>query len=226
VTIVLFDIDGTLIRTGGAGVRAMTWAFDDVFAVVGAFDGIPMAGRTDRRILEDAAARHGVNLSPQLAERFRRRYCERLLEALLEPGHRQDVLPGVLPLLDALAARSDVFLALLTGNCERGARLKLEHFGLWRFFHSGAFGDDVLDRNDLFGVAVARTREHGVPEVPARNVFVVGDTELDVECAMAAGARSVAVATGPSSFAALHQTGADIVFEDLSDTEAFLGLLP
>jgi len=225
VTIVLFDIDGTLIRTGGAGVRAMTRAFDDEFAVAGAFDGIPMAGRTDRRILEDAAARHGVVLLHQFAERFRRRYCERLLEALPEPGYRQDVLPGVLPLLDALAARPDVFLALLTGNCEQGARLKLEHFGLWRFFRCGAFGDDVHDRNDLFGVAVARTREYGVPEVPARNVLVVGDTELDVRCAISAGARAVAVATGPSSLAALRQTGADIVFEDLSDTEAFLRLL-
>jgi phosphoglycolate phosphatase len=225
VTIVLFDIDGTLIRTGGAGVRAMTRAFDDVFGVAGAFDGIPMAGRTDSRILEDAAARHGVTLLHQFAERFRRRYCERLLEALLEPGHRQDVLPGVLPLLDALAARPDVFLALLTGNCEQGARLKLEHFGLWRFFACGAFGDEMHDRNDLFGVAIARTREHGAPEVPPRNIFVVGDTELDVACAMAAGARSVAVATGPSSLAALRQAGADIIFEDLTDTEGFLRLI-
>ena len=223
-TIVLFDIDGTLIRTGGAGVRAMSRAFDDLFGVEGAFDGIPMAGRTDKRILEEAAARARVDLGDHL-QRFRRRYCERLLEALPEPGHRQGVLPGVQPLLDALAHRSDVFLALLTGNCEEGAKLKLEHFDLWRFFSCGAFGDHVADRNDLFAVAMARAREAGVPDVAPRNVMVVGDTELDVACAAAAGARSVAVATGPSNAAALRQSGADVVFEDLSDTDAFLKLL-
>ena len=225
MTIVLFDIDGTLVRTGGAGVRAMSRAFEDLFGVAGAFDGIPMAGRTDKGIIEDAAARAGVEAGMPLFESFRRKYCERLLEALPELGYRRCVLPGVLPLLDALAPRSDVFVALLTGNCEQGARLKLEHFDLWRFFPCGAFGDDVRNRNELFAVAMQRAREHGAPEVAREDVIVVGDTELDVACAAAGGARSVAVATGPANSAALRQCGADVVFEDLSDTEAFLRLL-
>src|SRR5205085_11280569 len=121
----------------------------DVVGMTGAFDGSPMAGRTDRRILEDASARAGVDAGGSVLERFRRRYCERLLEALPEPAQRKGVLPGVRSLLDALASRPDVFLALLTGNCEQGAKLKLEHFDLWRFFPCGAFGDEVTDRNDL-----------------------------------------------------------------------------
>jgi len=121
--------------------------------------------------------------------------------------------------------RRDVFLALLTGNSQQGAKLKLEHFDLWRYFSCGAFGDSVNDRNDLFHVALRRARECGAPEVTPREVIVVGDTELDVRCAAAAGARSVAVATGPSDSAALRRSGADVVFEDLSDTQSFLRLV-
>jgi phosphoglycolate phosphatase len=223
--IVLFDIDGTLVRTGGAGVRAMSRAFEDVFGVADAFDGIPMAGRTDRAILESAAARTDLDASGECFHRFRARYCERLLEALPEPGHHKSVLPGVRALLDVLTPRPDVFLALLTGNCEQGARLKLEYFDLWHYFSCGAFGDDLKNRNDLFAVAMQRALECGAPDVPPRNVIVVGDTELDVACAAAAGARSVAVATGPAPSAALRRCGANAVFEDLSDTDAFLQLV-
>jgi phosphoglycolate phosphatase len=239
-TIVLFDIDGTLIRTGRAGSRAMNRAFEDLFGVPSAFDGIQMAGRTDKSILEDAATRAGVGLSEPNFRRFRNRYFERLLEALTEAGPRpstnargalsnidgrKGVLPGVQPLLEALAPRSDVFLALLTGNCEEGARIKLEHFDLWKFFRCGAFGDDVNDRNELFGVAMRRAEACGAPQVAPQNVIVVGDTVLDVACATAAGARSVAVATGPSDSETLRQSGADVVVEDLSDTFGFLRLL-
>jgi phosphoglycolate phosphatase len=225
VTIVLFDIDGTLVRTGGAGVHAMSRAFEDVFGIAGAFEGIPMAGRTDKGILEAAAARAGLDTGGEFFRSFRARYCERLREALPEPGHYKSVLPGVRPLLDALAPRPDVFLALLTGNCEQGAKLKLEYFDLWQYFPCGAFGDDLNHRNDLFAVALQRALECGAPDVPPRSVIVVGDTELDVACAAAAGARSVAVATGPADSAALRQCGANAVFEDLSDTDAFLQLI-
>jgi phosphoglycolate phosphatase len=228
VTIVLFDIDGTLIRTGRAGSRAMDRAFEDLFGIPKAFDGIQMAGRTDKWILEDAAARAGVSLTAERFQRFRDRYFERLLEALLDPGPHKGILPGVRPLLDALTApplRDDVFLALLTGNCEEGARIKLEHFDLWRYFRCGAYGDDVHDRNELFAVAMTRVRACGGPAARPRDVIVVGDTPLDVACAAASGARSVAVATGPSDAETLRKSGADVVFDDLSDTPAFLRLI-
>jgi phosphoglycolate phosphatase-like HAD superfamily hydrolase len=228
VTIVLFDIDGTLIRTGRAGSRAMDRAFEDLFGIPKAFEGIQMAGRTDKWILEDAAARAGVSVTAEWFQRFRDRYSECLLEALPQPGPQKGILPGVRPLLDALVAaplRDDVFLALLTGNSETGARIKLEYFDLWRYFRCGAYGDEVHDRNELFTVAMSRVQACGGPAARPRDVIVVGDTPLDVACAAAAGARSVAVATGPSDADTLRRSGADVVFDDLSDTSAFLRLV-
>jgi phosphoglycolate phosphatase len=223
--IVLFDIDGTLIRTGRAGSRAMNRAFEDLFGISGAFDEIPMAGRTDKGILEEGAARAGVDLNDGNFQRFRTRYFERLIEALPEPGPLKGVLPGVRPLLEALETRADVFPALLTGNCERGARIKLEHFDLWRFFRCGAYGDDVVDRNDLFAIALARAFACGSPQVHSQDVLVVGDTVLDIACARSHGARSIAVATGPSGVDELQAAGADVVMEDLSDTDEILRLI-
>jgi len=229
--IVLFDIDGTLIRTDRAGSRAMNRAFDDLFGIAGAFDGIQMAGRTDRWILEDAAARAGVDLSGGNFERFRERYFARLREALpaqerghsiLRPAQGRRVLPGVRLLFDTIEERQDIFPALLTGNCEQGARIKLEHFDLWRFFRCGAFGDEVTDRNHLFDEALERAQACGAGRTRAADVVVVGDTLFDVACAKAAGARCVAVATGPSDMETLARAGADLVMPDLGDTRAFL----
>jgi phosphoglycolate phosphatase len=220
--IVLFDIDGTLILTGGAGGRAMSRAFEDTFGIPGALHGIPMGGRTDAGILAQAAARAGLVLSADDRRRFRDRYVDCLREALPDAPHPKGVLPGVRPLLETLASRPDIFLALLTGNTEEGARLKLEHFDLWQFFQCGAFGDVEAERNDLFAVAMRRALACGAPDVAPANVIVIGDTELDVAVAVAAGARSVAVATGSSSLAALRQCGADVVWPDLSDVNAFL----
>jgi phosphoglycolate phosphatase len=200
----------------------MNRAFDDLFGIADAFDGIQMAGRTDRWILGDAAARAGVDLSGGNFERFQRRYFERLAEALPEASPEKGVLPGVHDLLEAIGERDDIFPGLLTGNCEEGARLKLEHFDLWKFFRCGAFGGEVADRNHLFDVAVQRAEQCGWPRMPHRHVVVVGDTVLDVACARAAGARAVAVATGPSDIDTLRQSGADLVMRDLADIDAFL----
>lgn len=229
--IVLFDIDGTLIRTDRAGSRAMNRAFGDLFGIEDAFDGIQMAGRTDRWILADAAARAGVDMTGGAYDRFRDRYVACLLEALPARGGMQPaqehaegrrVLPGVRTLLDAIASGSDMFPALLTGNCEEGARVKLEYFDLWRFFRCGAFGDEVTDRNHLVDVALQRAEACGVRALRPSDVIIVGDTVLDVACAKAAGARCVAVATGPFDADTLSRAGADLVMHDLSDTGAFL----
>jgi phosphoglycolate phosphatase len=225
MTIVLLDIDGTLIRTGRAGSRAMNRAFEDVFAIPGAFDGVEMAGRTDKWILEDAASRAGVDLSGDNFHRFRDAYFLRLADALREPAPGKGVLPGVRRLLETLDTRDDVFAALLTGNCEEGARIKLQHFDIWKFFRCGAYGDDAIDRNHLFDIALQRAEACGATGVARHDVFVVGDTVLDVACAQAAGARSVAVATGPCDVETLRKSGADAVVRDLSDTEGFFRLL-
>lgn len=222
IKVILFDIDGTLVLTGGAGVRAMQRAFEDLFAVPDAFRDIPMPGRTDSWILSDAAATHGV--AAEQLTRFRDVYLRHLTVEIGKPGPRKGVMPGVRPLLDALAPRDDVFLALLTGNYEEAARVKLQYFGLWDYFKCGAFGDEAPDRNRLLPQALARVRECGVEARPS-DAVVVGDTPLDVACAAAGGAKCVAVATGNHSADELIAAGADVVLQDLSDTREALRVL-
>jgi phosphoglycolate phosphatase-like HAD superfamily hydrolase len=224
-TVILFDVDGTLVLTGGAGPRAMSLAFEEIFAVRDAFAGIGMPGRTDSWILADAAAMHGIPAgSPDLA-RFREIYLRHLVRELEHPGPRKGVMPGVPALLDALVQREEVYLALLTGNYEEAARIKLEYFDLWGYFRCGAFGDDAPDRNRLLGRALARVGACGGPAVPASQVVVIGDTPLDVQCAAAGGARSLAVATGNYDVRALAAAGADMVVQDLSDAGRVLDFL-
>jgi phosphoglycolate phosphatase len=203
----------------------MTSAFDALFSVPDAFRGVPMAGRTDAGILADAAAAHGIRAdAPELA-RFPATYIDHLTRELDKPGPRKGIMPGVRPLLDMLSARDDLHLALLTGNYEAGAQLKLRYFDLWRYFRGGAFGDDAPERNRLLPRAVAHVATCGGPTVAACDAIVIGDTPLDVACARASGARSIAVATGSHSVEELRAAGADVVFEDLSDTDAVVRVL-
>jgi phosphoglycolate phosphatase-like HAD superfamily hydrolase len=224
--LVLFDIDGTLVLTGGAGLLALNRVVAGELGASRGLEGIPVAGRTDRAIIADVLARHDRHdlLGDDVLERFCGDYFRYLEEELARdlPGKR--VLPGVGPLLQTLAARPDVELALLTGNFEEGARLKLAHFDLWRYFPWGAFGGDTVDRNALFPVALARARERGLAPRP-EDVFVIGDTPHDVACARSGGARAIAVATGPYSVEALAATGADLVLPDLSDARPVLEMI-
>jgi phosphoglycolate phosphatase len=218
----LFDIDGTLVLTGGAGGRAMSMAFEEIFGIRDAFRAMPLAGRTDAWILRDGAAAHGIPPDSPALARFREVYLRHLAAELDKPGPRKGVMPGVRDLLDALSVRADIYLALLTGNYEEGARLKLEHFDLWRYFRCGAFGDEAPHRNGLVATAVERVAACGGPEFSAAQVVVIGDTPLDVAGALFSGARSIAVATGSHSVEELRATGADVVLKDLSDTQAVL----
>jgi phosphoglycolate phosphatase len=234
--LVLFDIDGTLVLTGGAGIRAMNRACEELVGHPHALEGIPVAGRTDRIILSDVVTRAGHSLHDGLLEQLRDRYIVNLRREIEKPGKLQSfeslgarggvkaVMPGIRELLDILEGRDDVFLGLLTGNFEAGARIKLEHFDLWRYFRCGAFGDDAADRNELVPFAVERARRCGLPDMAA-DVLVVGDTPHDVACARAVGAVPIGVATGGFSSAQLRESGADIVFENLGATTEFLKLV-
>ena len=224
--LVLFDIDGTLVLTGKAGLRGMNRALHEVFGQPRALEGIPVAGRTDWAILTDAVRLYGRELDEALLDDLRARYVARLAEEIEHPGDGvKAVMPGIRPVLDALASRDDVLVGLLTGNFVEGARVKLGHFDLWRYFRFGAFGDDAADRNLLVPVAVDRARAFGLPDIASRDVLVVGDTPADVACAHAAGATAVAVATGGSSVAELRATGAEFVFEDLANYALLLDAL-
>ena len=224
-TLILFDIDGTLVLTGGAGARAMTRAFRDVFGGADGIGAIPMAGRTDAWIVGQMAAAHGVHCGEDCFRRFHEVYIGHLAREVLEPGPRKGVLPGVRHLLDTIASRSDAYLGLLTGNVRRGAEIKLRHFGLWDYFGAGAFGDEAHDRNGLPTTAIASVAEAGGPAVRAEDAVIIGDTPLDIAVAVAGGARSVGVATGSYPADALRDSGADAVFEDLSDADAVLKAL-
>ena len=203
----------------------MALAFEELFGVSDAFSGIPMPGRTDAWILSDALAAHRIPRDDPRVIQFHDVYLRNLAREIREPGPRKGVMPGVRALLDTLSDNPRVYLALLTGNYEAAARVKLEYFDLWRYFACGAFGDAAPERNGLFGKAVARVAVCGGPSVEPRQAVIIGDTPLDVAVATTGGARSIGVATGRSSVSDLRAAGADVVFEDLSDTAAVVAAL-
>ena len=224
--LILFDIDGTLCLTGRAGWRAMNRACEDVLDAADPMAAVEFAGRTDWSILRDVMAKYGRTLDEGMLADLRDRYVRYLEVEIQQPGTGvKDVMPGIRPLLDALQRRTDVALALLTGNFIEGARIKLEYFDLWKYFRCGAFGGDAASRNDLVPVALTRARECGLVNGQPSKVLVVGDTPNDVECALVAGATPVGVATGGYSADDLRASGAEIVFDDLSDAGPFLQLL-
>jgi phosphoglycolate phosphatase-like HAD superfamily hydrolase len=226
--LILFDIDGTLLLSGGAGVRAMGRAFEDVFGVADAFAGIPVAGHTDTFLVSRALERAGVADTPDAHAAFRDAYLRVLPDEITKPGSgRRGLMPGVKTLLDRLAAENRFHCALLTGNYERAAHVKLAHFGVGQHFSWGAFGDDSPDRSELARLAHARARERGVPDAARANTVVIGDTPHDISCARAIDARVIAVATGGYTVDQLKEGCAeiDVVFADLSDTDAVIDAL-
>jgi phosphoglycolate phosphatase-like HAD superfamily hydrolase len=218
----LFDIDGTLLASGGAGLRALEASCSELFGTPD-LDGIDVAGRTDSSIVRQLFTRHGREFSAEGAAKFFDRYLEQLAHLLPVTGGR--LLPGVVQLLDALRARPGCTLALLTGNLERGARLKLTHYGVWHYFEFGAYADDHHDRNALGPVARERAKSTLGLEFEAEEIFVLGDTPHDVACARAIGARAVAFATGRHTRGELEPTAPDFLFDDLSDVEGVLSKL-
>lgn len=224
----LFDVDGTLIMTGGAGGRAVARACASMFPPEldgDRFEGVPLAGRTDRWIFAEYARRHGVEIDGAGLARLREAYLQHLIREIQEEGSGRRVLPGVRTLLERLSGRDEVCLGLLTGNVADGARIKLEHFDLWRYFVAGGFGDSALDRTTVFHAALAAVAATSGVSFDPEDVVVVGDTPLDVAVAVETGAWSVAVATGTYSAEALWDAGADEVLEDLGDLSAALRAL-
>jgi len=217
------DIDGTLISTGGAGREAFVVTLDKDFGIRNASSaGVTFAGRSDRAIALELLERHGVAPTAENWARFRPAYVRRLREVL--PTFQGRVLPGVVPLLESLAARGDVALGLLTGNIRDAARSKLTHYGLWQWFPFGGFGDEHTDRCDIAAAALAAARLHLNGNSHGR-VLVIGDTPNDVTCGRAIGARCVAVPTGTTPTDVLRKAKPDVLVETLEDAEPILRLL-
>jgi phosphoglycolate phosphatase-like HAD superfamily hydrolase len=225
--LLLFDIDGTLIRSQGMGRRALDRAFEERYGWAEATRDVSFLGSTDGGIVADVFRAQGRSLEEARREQeaVLARYVELLEVDALHNGGRCEVLPGVPDLLARCAGRSDCQLALLTGNVEGGARIKLQVAGLWEWFPFGAYGLDAFHRNDLLPVALDRAAAHAGRPFRATETVVIGDTPRDIAVAKAHGARSVAVTTGWIDRQGLAQHEPDVLFEDLSRTEAVLEAL-
>ena len=221
--LILWDIDGTLINTGAAGHRAIARATAERFGGTGDLEGVEIAGRTDTSIAHQILQKYGEPITDTNVQELIDGYVRLLAEEL--PRRQGRVLPGVLELLQRSEKHSDSFLGLLTGNLQRGAKLKLEHYGLWHFFDFGAFSDDHHDRNELGAFALSRALEATRKPFPASQVDVVGDTGHDIACGKAIGARTVAVATGSWSREQLAEHKPDFLFDDLSNVGEVIKIL-
>jgi phosphoglycolate phosphatase-like HAD superfamily hydrolase len=222
--LILFDIDGTLVR-GGPAKSAFVRAMEETFGTARHADKVLFAGKTDPQIAREilvGAGRDRATIDRGLPELWER-YLGHLEQAL--PTDPMTVLPGVQVLLDALAAQSDIGVGLVTGNIVGGARLKLDSARLWAHFEVGGYGSDHEERDELPPIALGRAREHWGRVIEADRAVIVGDTPRDVACGRACGMRTVAVATGMFSASELRSTGADHVVEDFSATEQVLALL-
>jgi phosphoglycolate phosphatase len=221
--LLLFDIDGTLIHSGGAGVRALKSAFTERFDIIDDLHDIEIAGMTDSGIVVSILNKHKIPARHENVSAFLDSYVHFL--SLELPRRVGKLLPGVLQLLEKLKSRPHLVLALLTGNVSRGAQLKLEHYGVWHFFEFGAFADDNHDRNRLGTVARARAKEKHGSQFSASEIDVIGDTPRDIACGKALGARTIAVATGTWSRGQLAKYQPDFLIDDLSDVEGIIDTL-
>lgn len=214
VRVILFDIDGTLISTGGAGRAALEAALPTAFGLPAEFPNISLGGRTDRAIARDVLLHFGLDDTAENWNRYQRAYLEHLPECLHKLRGR--VLPGMAEAVAEIGRRGNALVGLLTGNVVAGAQCKLGFFGLWEYFPFGGFGDRHVDRADVAREALAAAERHGQQTLSPDEVWVVGDTPLDVACARAIGAKAVAVATGGVDRAALAAAKPDLLLDDFS----------
>jgi phosphoglycolate phosphatase-like HAD superfamily hydrolase len=218
--VALFDIDGTLLASGGAGRVAMETALQEEFNLTQLAGRVEFSGRTDRSIGFELFQMHGIEPSPANWNRFVATYLRHLPVCLNR--HQGKVLPGIATLLDQLRARDRTGVGLLTGNIRAGARLKLGHYGLYHHFAFGGFGDLHMDRCDVAREALDELRRNLPGPVSLDRVWVIGDTPLDVRCARSIGARVAAVATGWHSLDELASEKPDLLLRDLSDPTPLL----
>lgn len=214
----LFDIDGTLIQTGGAGLTAISKAFERVFGTP-ELPEVRLHGRTDMGILTDIFDHHDVDY-PKHRDQFDPVYWSLLPNTLNEV--EGSTLPGVTNLLSGLNETPEFALGLLTGNAKRPAEIKLNHFGLQDYFEFGGFGDDHADRNDVAKLAKKSAATHLGPQFREDRVWVIGDTINDIRCARSIGAKVLVVETGGAKRSDLLEARPDVLMPTLEDNQQFL----
>lgn len=214
VRLVLFDIDGTLIHTGGAGVKAFAKTFASEFNAADGFEHLKFAGRTDPSLVREFFSLHQIPPTPQNFQRFFERYVFWLDHILRDSKTR--LCPGVWEFIhDLQALPQPPLLGLLTGNIRLGAEIKLRHFNLWHVFQTGAFADDHEQRDNIAAAALQRASRILGAKLPGDQVLVIGDTPLDIRCARAVDAKALAVATGGSKLEVLQAHHPDWAVPDL-----------
>jgi phosphoglycolate phosphatase len=225
VKLLLFDIDGTLLLAGGAGLRAMSKAFEQLYGIPEAFAGINLAGRTDTAIIRNVCEQHRIPFFAEELESFKKFYYEYLETEINLPRDGKILMPGIETLLENLSHRQGIYLGLLTGNWRTSGFIKLSGMGIAHYFGIGAFADDSELRDELLPFAVERfAKEHGkTPK--ADEVYVIGDTPSDIQCARPHGAIAVAVGAAHYTAEQLRAYNPDYLFENLADTEAVLRVL-
>lgn len=229
--LILFDIDGTLIRSNGVGRRAMMRTMESVLGDAGSLAEIEMAGMTDPLILAAALERIGYSadeikaLLPDLLRHYAGELARGLIASGAWPEPKPEPQPGVPELLMHLSARDDVVIGLLTGNIETGAWLKLQACDLHEHFTFGAFGNEGPERHKLPALAIKRAWKESGYRFEGPDVIIVGDTPHDVTCGQHLGVRAVTVTTGPYDAGALAAAGADVVLPDLSDRDLVIRAL-
>ena len=225
--LLLFDIDGTLLHTGGAGISAIYEGIKEAFDLHHAADQMPpleLAGATDAGLAQFLFNHFEIECTPENQESFYKSYHESLSRNLADHSKKNGgkLLPGIVELLESLNSQDHLALGLLTGNIQRGAWTKLEQFEIRHFFHTGAFGDDHHDRNHLGPIAISRATEYFGCDFSAEDTLIIGDTPKDIACARACGACAVAVATGTFNVEVLATFQPDHLFENFEDNSFFL----
>jgi phosphoglycolate phosphatase len=216
IRVVLFDIDGTLVRTGGAGVRAFERTFASQFNAPDATRHVQFAGRTDPSLVRECLGKRQIEPGPAEFDRFFQTYVFWLQHLLTEA--EGSPCPGTRDLIEGLQRLPNPpLLGLLTGNIRLGAEIKLRHYDLWGMFETGAFGDDHEDRNQLAAIARDRASDYLGKRVSGDEVLVIGDTPLDIRCAEAIQAKSLAVATGGATHEHLAAHRPTVLLRDLTE---------
>jgi phosphoglycolate phosphatase-like HAD superfamily hydrolase len=222
--LILFDIDGTLIRTAGAGRQSMEIAFEQVWGIEHGFRDISMMGKTDPGILQEALTNQGLPWQEEKVRTYKHMYFDILEVEIQKPRSGKRLCPGIPELLKDLHKESHLILGLLTGNWRTSAFSKLRHFGIDHYFKTGAFADDSANREDLVPIAIQHLYQDLEIIIEPKNIIVIGDTPLDIRCARPHGVKTMGVATGVHSVEELKKENPDFIFPNLGDTPQILAL--
>ncbi len=217
--LLLWDIDGTLLKSGDASRRALEYAIKRIFSIEASLGDIDFSGRTDLTIFRRLFSKYELENNKENLQGLSELYFQQLTVEL--PKGDGVVCPGVPEVLEIAHQRDDLVQGLLTGNFERSAQAKLEHFKLWQYFEFGAFGEESYDRNDLGPKALERAQHACRHTFPSEHIFVIGDTLHDIACGKALRANTIGVATGWTKAEDLAVHNPTALLTDLSDAVPF-----